>query len=69
MTIRRLGRPVKLRHSGKWGASVTGRANVGDEVAVTTRNGTMLMRVVTEVIHRTADETIVAVKSLNRGAK
>lgn len=57
-----VARAVKLRGSGKWGASVAGTTvQPGEQIAIKTRRGDVLFRVVDKVIHRTADESIVSV--------
>lgn len=54
-------RPVRLRHSKEWGASVPGHSvKPGDQLLIITRRGEARHGVVAHIIHRAEEETIVS---------
>lgn len=56
-----VARPVKLRHTRQWGASVPGHdVQPGHLIVIVTRAGKRKLGVVATIVHRAAEETLVS---------
>lgn len=64
MKTSHIARPVKLRHTRQWGASVPGHdVQPGQFLVIETRSGARKLGVVRSIVHRAGDETIVSLVS------
>jgi hypothetical protein len=56
-----IARPIRLRHSKQWGASVPGHdVQPGHLIIIKLRTGKRRLGVVATIVHRAHDETLVS---------